>query len=215
MESNSNGGVLRHDVLVVEKSCPTSSKPAKTASGAASPSMPKNCRAAGIIQQNFTHDQIEEHANRRPFHNWTCRSCDPDSKSALQRCALPWSSPAPDEAVQFAVKLNLLQNFPPIRLEGGPKSCNSYRKLGHQPVRDAARHPAHQPVVSSLVAPPASQVVAFSIFSRSSEFLRVVLQIAVHRDDDFPARKIQIPLSGPRLPEFGAAAPRSPRPIVL
>src|SRR6202030_1452303 len=184
--------VLRHDVLVIENLVAHQKHPEqKSASRARKPQHAEKLQRPGrIIQQEFHHDQVEEHANGPPdsiiglaglaIRIRNRHFGDARSRGAGQRR---------NKAVQLAVKLDLLQNFPPVRLEGGPKIMQiDPGKLGHQPVRNAARHAAHQPVVSPLVAPAAYQIVAFfDFFKEARNLFRVMLQIAVHGDDDFAA----------------------------
>src|SRR5208283_2180839 len=52
------------------------------------------------------------------------------------------------EPVEFPVELDLLQNLAAVGLERGAEIVQlDSGKFGHQPVRDAAWHLAHQPVV--------------------------------------------------------------------
>src|SRR5882724_4341164 len=109
-----------------------------------------------------------------------------------------------NEPVQLAVQLNLLNNFPAVRLERGAKIVQLHAgKFSHHPVRSAAWNLSHQPVIMPRMAPATHQVVAFFDFLQESRNLvRVMLHIAVHRDDDGPARKVESRLEGRSLAEI-------------
>ena len=89
--------------------------------------------------------------------------------------------------------MNLREDFPAVRLEGSPEVVQVYTgKLRHHLVGNAAWQLPHEPVVRPFHAPPADDVVAlFHFFQEPRNFIRVVLQIPVHGDDDFAASKIE------------------------
>src|SRR5581483_999174 len=186
------GAMLRHDGHVVIELF-ESEKNAE--SGAAHAQKPKELkRAGGIVQQEFDDHQVEKNANGAS-----------DSVVALAVLALEvfdgdfgdlragGTGESGNEAMEFAVELDFLDDFAAIGLEGGAEVVQlDAGELGHHPVGDMAGKLPHQPVIAALVAPAADQVVAFfNFFQESRNFFGVVLKIAVHGDDDFAARKIE------------------------
>src|SRR6267143_415253 len=96
------------------------------------------------------------------------------------------------EAVQLAVELNFLINLPAVGFERGSEVVQiDSRKLCHHPVSGTAGKLPHQPVIPPLVAPATYQVVAlFYFFEEARNFFRVVMPVAVPRNDAFPPRTI-------------------------
>src|SRR5215472_9983390 len=98
-----------------------------------------------------------------------------------------------NEAMQFAIERDLLENVAAIGLERGAKIVNvDSAELGHQPVR-AARGDAAQPeIVDALFAPAADDVVTLGdFFEKGGNIGGIMLQVAVHGDDEFAARMIE------------------------
>ena len=94
----------------------------------------------------------------------------------------------------------------PIRLERRPEVVNIHaRKLRHQPVRAARWDPPHHEVVDALLAPARHHVVAlFQLFQEVRNLVRIVLQIAVHRQDEIARRMIESSRQRRRLSEIAA-----------
>src|SRR5205085_12661262 len=71
-----------------------------------------------------------------------------------------------DEAVQLAIKRNLLDQFAAIGLESRAEIVDVYAaELGHEPVGDSRRNAAHDEIVNALLAPSADDVVSlFQLF---------------------------------------------------
>ena len=95
--------------------------------------------------------------------------------------------------MQLAIQLDFLQNFPAIGFKGGAEIVKfDAGKLGHHPVGGPAGNLPHQPVILALKTPAADQVVAFfDFFQKAGNFFRIVLQVPVHGNDNFPAGKIK------------------------
>src|SRR5258708_32999547 len=111
--------------------------------------------------------------------------------------------------MQLTVKLNLLNYFATVSLEGGSEVMQFQPgQLSHHPVRDSAGHLPQEPVIASSVAPAADQVIAFLDFlEKARNLLRIVLQIPIHGNNHFAARKIESRLQCRRLAEI-APQPR-------
>ena len=135
-------------------------------------------RARGIIQQEFHDHQVQEHADGTA-----------DSVIGLSILAVgvfdrhfgdfraAGTGKSGNEAVQFAVELNFLDNLAAVGLESRPEVVQvDSRKLGHHPIGDAAGKLAGQPGVVALVAPAADEVVAFlELFDEARNLSRIVL----------------------------------------
>src|SRR5712672_1973661 len=106
--------------------------------------------------------------------------------------------------MQLTVKLNLLNYFATVSLEGSPEVMQFQPgQLSHHPVRDAAGHLPQQPVIASSVAPAAYQVIAFlDFFEKARNLLRIVLQIPIHRNNHFSPREIESSLQCRGLPKI-------------
>jgi len=78
-------------------------------------------------------------------------------------------------------------------------------QLGHQPVCDARWETAQPEVVNALLAPAANDVVALSnLLEEGRDIGRVMLQIAVHRNDVLAARMVKAGRQPSGLPEVAA-----------
>ena len=113
-----------------------------------------------------------------------------------------------DEAVQFAVEVDVLQHLGAVGLEGGAEIAQvDAARLGHQPVGDARRDLAHDGVVDAVLAPAAGDVVALvDLFEQRGNVLGRVLQVAVHGDDDVALGFVEARRERGRLAEVAAQA---------
>ncbi len=106
-----------------------------------------------------------------------------------------------NEAVQFAVQVNVLQNFGAIRLEG----CTEIAQIQagdfrHQPVRDARRNLARDRVVDAVLAPAAGDIVAFfDLGKQRRDIVGIMLQVAIERHNDVA---LALRRSPPPMPRF-------------
>ena len=66
-----------------------------------------------------------------------------------------------DEAVEFAVEVDVLEDFGAIGLESGAEIAEGDAAgLGHEPVGDARRDLAHDGVIHPVLAPAAGDIIA-------------------------------------------------------
>ena len=106
--------------------------------------------------------------------------------------------------MQLAIQLNFLNDFPPISLERCPEIMQiDPRQLRHHPVGGAAGNLPHQPVIAARIAPAADQVEAFFDFlEKAGNLFGIVLQVAIHGNDDLAPREIKSRLQPGRLAEI-------------
>src|ERR1700690_412497 len=101
--------------------------------------------ARKIAQKKANGDEIEEDtesAGDAVMRN-AALAVDVADRHFADRCAIPRSQRR-DEAVQFAVERNLIENFAAISFEGGAEIVNlDAAQLGHQPVRNAGGNAPH------------------------------------------------------------------------
>ena len=93
-----------------------------------------------------------------------------------------------NEAVHFTVQADVLDDFAAIDFEGGAEIVDvDSGELGHHPVGNTRRQAAHDEIVHALLAPAADDVAAsgFKSFQHYRDVVRVVLQVAVHGNNDF------------------------------
>src|SRR3984957_15267277 len=93
-----------------------------------------------------------------------------------------------NEAVHFAIQADVLDDFAAIDFEGSAEIVDvDSGEFGHHPVGNTRRQAAHDEIVHALLAPAADDVAAsgFKGFQHYRDVVRVVLQVAVHGDDDF------------------------------
>ena len=95
--------------------------------------------------------------------------------------------------MQFAVERHLLENVAAISLERRAEVVNvDAAQLGHHPVGDARRDAAHPEIVDANFAPSADDVVSGrNLFQEQRNVGGIVLQVAIHGDDVFPAGVIE------------------------
>jgi len=112
-----------------------------------------------------------------------------------------------NEAVQFAVEMDIFQHLGAIGLEGGAEIAQLHAGgLGHQPIGDARGNLAQQRVVHAVLPPAAGDIVSlFDFFEQRGNVLRRVLQVAIHRDDDLALRFVKPAESAAVCRNCGAA----------
>src|SRR5262245_28397372 len=75
-------------------------------------------------------------------------------------------------------------------------------QLGHDPVRDAAWQPSSEPSILPLKTPTADDVISLAQFRNEGWDLgRIMLKIAIHRDDDVSSSRIETGLKTGGLAE--------------
>ena len=120
----------------------------------------------GIVQQKFYDEQIQKHADgaANPVIGPAALAVKVFDGDFGNFCAAR-AGQRRDEAMQFAVQLNFLDNLAPVSLEGGSEVVEfDAREFRHHPVGREAGKLAREPGVFALVAPAADQVVAFLDF---------------------------------------------------
>ena len=112
-----------------------------------------------------------------------------------------------DEAVHLAVELHVLDDLAAVRLERAAEVVErDARDAGDDPVGDPRRQHAHG-VVLPVLAPAADDVVALvELLEQARDVVRIVLQVAVHEDEDLAAAVVDPRLHRGRLPEVAAEA---------
>src|SRR5271165_4032573 len=113
--------------------------------------------------------------------------------------------------MEFAVERKVLNGLPAISLEGSAEIVDrDSGELGHHPIGDAAWQTACQPSVPPLGSPPADDIESFLDFrDEARDLFRVVLQVAIHGDDDVAARNIKTCLECRGLAEIPAKSDNS------
>src|SRR6202034_3398439 len=166
-------------------------------------------RPRRIIEQEFHADQIEQHADRArdAVIRFAALARNIRDRNLRDRCPGP-ARQRRNETVQLAVEIDLVQDFAAIGFERGAKVVQVHaRKLGHQSIGDTAWELAAEQIVGALHAPAADDVVAFlHLFDEARNFRRIVLQIAVHRNDDLALRVIEAGFQRGGLAEITAEA---------
>ena len=95
--------------------------------------------------------------------------------------------------MHLAVKRDVVNHFAAVCLERRAKVVNVHAgKLRHQPVRATGRNPPHDEVVNTLFSPSTDHVVAlFKLRKEIWDLGRVVLQVAIHRENVVTLRMIK------------------------
>src|ERR1700735_5246096 len=88
--------------------------------------------------------------------------------------------------MHLAVERDVLDDFAPIRFEGGSEVVDlDSAEEGHGPVGRAGGNAAEEEVAPTLRPPSADDVVAFFEFGEEvGDLFGVVLEIAVHGEDE-------------------------------
>ncbi len=148
------------------------------------PSDPKKCRGpAHVLEQEPNRQQIEKHAES-PADSVMALAAQPVhvlDRHLADRRAVP-ARQRRDEPVHLAVERNVVDHLAPIGLERRAEVVNIHAgQLGHQPVGNARRNPAHDEVVDALLAPAGDNVVALlELLQEIGNLRRIVLQITIH-----------------------------------
>jgi hypothetical protein len=144
-------------------------------------------RAGHVAEQEADRQQIEEHSEGAGDAVMTLsvlagRIGDGDLADAG---SIPGGERG-DEAVHLAVERNVLDDFTAVRLEGRTEVVDiDATERRHEQVRGAGGDAAQEEVVSTLCAPAADNVVSlFQLCEEVGDFLRVVLEVTVHRQDE-------------------------------
>src|ERR1700688_4064499 len=95
--------------------------------------------------------------------------------------------------MQFAIERYLLQDLAAISFEGGAEVVNiDAAQFGHEPVRNARGDATHPEIIDANLAPAADDIVTGrNLFQKHWNVGRIVLQIAIHRDDVFATRMVE------------------------
>ena len=111
-----------------------------------------------------------------------------------------------DEAVQLAVEADALDDFAAVGLEGRAEVVDrDLDQLLHHPVGHPGGELAQDGVVLAVLAPAADDVVALVQLGQELGNLgRVVLEVAVHGNDDLAPGLVETRLQGRRLAEVAA-----------
>ena len=105
--------------------------------------------------------------------------------------------------MHLAIKWNVLNNLATIDFERGSKIVDVHAgKLAHHPVGDSRGQAAHYEIVHALLAPAADDVAmtGFKGVEQSGDVGGVVLQVAVHRNDDVAGSEVEPCRQRGRLP---------------
>ncbi len=88
--------------------------------------------------------------------------------------------------MHLAVERNILDHFAAIGLEGGAEVVNvNAGQLGHHPVGAARGKAPHDKIVNALFAPAGHHIVSlFQLFQEVGNLAGIVLQVAVHGQDE-------------------------------
>ena len=111
-----------------------------------------------------------------------------------------------DEAVHFAVERDVLDDFAAVGLEGGAEVVDGDAgEGGHQLVGGAGGDASEKEVVAAFGAPTADDVVAFLEFGEEAgDLVGVVLEVAVHGEDELALRVVEAGGEGGGLAEVAA-----------
>src|SRR5580658_11184650 len=111
-----------------------------------------------------------------------------------------------DEAVHLAVERNVLDDLAAVGLEGGAEVVDvDAGELRHHPVGNERGNTAEHEVVGTLGAPSADDVVAlFELGEEARNLAGVVLQVAVHGDDELAGGVVEAGGERRGLPEVAA-----------
>ncbi len=95
--------------------------------------------------------------------------------------------------MHLSVQRNIVDDLATIGLEGSAEVVDvDSAERGHQPVGSARGDAAHDEVVTTLGPPSADDVVAFfELGEKIGDFVRGVLKVAIHGEDELTLRVIE------------------------
>ena len=164
-------------------------------------------RPAHVLQEKADCQQIEEDAEGAPdavvaLAPHTIQVCD---GNLADRSAVP-TGQRRNEPVHLSVKRDVLDHFAAIRLEGRAEVVNiDAREPGQEPVGASGGNAPGQQVVNALLAPARDHVVSLrELFQEVWDFVRVVLQVAVHSQDELARGIVETGRQGRGLAEVPA-----------
>src|SRR6185369_12081811 len=159
-----------------------------------SPSPKELKRPRGVIEQKFDADQIQQHCDRarQSVIRFTAAAREVLDRNFRDRRTRP-AGECRNKPMQLSVELQLFDHLATISLECRPEVMQlQTTQFRHQPICDAAGKSSRDPSILPLITPAADNVVAFAEFRDECRDLGgIVLEIAVHRNDDFTAREVE------------------------
>src|SRR5579871_6921561 len=98
-----------------------------------------------------------------------------------------------DEAMEFSIEGNLLQDVAAIGLEGCAEIVNiNAAEFCHHPVRDTRGEAPQPEIIDAHLAPSADDVVTSrNLFEEQRNVVGIVLKIAIHGDDVLATRVVE------------------------
>ncbi len=108
--------------------------------------------------------------------------------------------------MHLAVELDVLDDLAPIRLQRAAVVLEHHAgHPGDQGVRDQRGKPAREPWIFAVAPPTADHVVTLvQLGQQQPDVARIILQIAVEKDEDVAAAVLDAGLQGSGLPEVAA-----------
>src|SRR6266852_4754334 len=167
--------MLRHHVNVRDEFPEQQEQRGKTACSRAeqSPAAEELQWFCRVVQQKLDTNQIQYDGqrSRQAVIRFPASTRQILDGNLCNTCARP-ACQCGNEAMHLAIELQILDNFPPVRLE-----CRSEvmeiqtTKLRHQPIRGTDGKPPRQPSIAPLEAPAADNIVAFLDFRNERRYL--------------------------------------------
>ena len=164
-------------------------------------------RAGHVAEQEADGEQIEEDAEGAgdAVVGLPCCAGGVGDGDLADAGAVPGGE-GRDEAVHLAVEGNVLDDLAAVGLEGGAEVVDvDAAEDRHEPVGDARGNAAEEEVVAALLAPAADDVVAlFELGEEVGDLVGVVLQVAVHGEDEVALGVVEAGGEGGGLAEVAA-----------
>src|SRR5579859_736823 len=164
-------------------------------------------RARQVVKQETNRNQVKEDAEGSGYSvvRLSTLTIDVANGNLANRRSVPGRKRG-NKPVQFAVQGHLVDDFAAVGLERRPKVMDiDAAELCHQPICAARRKAAHHKVVDALLAPSAHDVIALcDLFQEKRNVIRIVLEIAVHRDQVVAGSVIESSGEGRGLTEVSA-----------
>ena len=164
-------------------------------------------RPAHVLQQEADGQKIEEDAEGAPdavvtLAPHTVQICN---GNFADRRALPTGQRG-NEPVHLSVKRDALDHPTAIGLEGSAEVMNvDAREPSQQPVGAIRGNAPCQQIVDAVLAPAGDHVVTLrEHFDKVGNFVRVVLQVTVHSEDELARGIVKTGRQGRGLPEVPA-----------